>query len=182
MPEKPIDVLTVEVNPKNPQQNIFQFDDIGLTIASDFDSGNLARCVQHADDPYHFHLYPSGDGLPYANVGHYKTWFYFSVKGIKSGDTLTFNVRNMAQQGKLYKAGLKPVFRILPNSKKWKRCGGQVTWAYKNDGFELTWTHHFNVFNSERDDTAYFAWTYPYSFEETLKKTRKLVKRFENHQ
>ena len=27
----------------------------------------------------------------------------------------------------------------------------------------------------------YFAWTYPYSFEESLEKSRKLVKKYSNH-
>jgi len=27
----------------------------------------------------------------------------------------------------------------------------------------------------------YFAWTYPYSFEESLEKSRKIVKKFQNH-
>ena len=38
----------------------------------------------------------NGDGLPYTNVGHYRTWFYFSVQGVKNGDTLTFVIKGMA--------------------------------------------------------------------------------------
>jgi hypothetical protein len=86
---------------------------------------------------------PSGDGLPYTAIGHQWTWFYFSVKGITSGQTLTFQMKHMAHQGKLHKAGLKPVFRTLPGNKKWRRCGGSVTWAYLSDGFSLSWTHYF---------------------------------------
>lgn len=38
----------------------------------------------------------SGDGLPYTSIGHYKTWFYFSVKGAKPNEDYTFSIRNMA--------------------------------------------------------------------------------------
>lgn len=37
----------------------------------------------------------SGDGLPYTNVGHYKSWFYFSINGVQNGDTYTFCMQNM---------------------------------------------------------------------------------------
>ena len=70
----------------------------------------------------------SGDGLPYTPVGHYKSWFYFSVKGAKSGDDYTFSMRNMGFQSKLYKMGLRPVYRIAPHSMKWRRCTGPIEW------------------------------------------------------
>jgi len=37
----------------------------------------------------------SGDGLPYTPVGHYKSWFYFSVQGAKPNEDYTFSMRNM---------------------------------------------------------------------------------------
>ena len=122
----------------------------------------------------------SGDALPYANKGHYHTWFYFSVKGVPNGKTLTFNIKGMAAQGKLYKMGLRPVYRVSPNSMKWKRCQGPLYWNYEGN-FQIKFTHTFSNFNSETD-TAYFAWTYPYSFELSLKHTQKLMRRFEEHE
>ena len=36
------------------------------------------------------------DSLPYMkNAGNYRTWFYYSVSGVKKGEQLTFSVRNM---------------------------------------------------------------------------------------
>lgn len=152
---------------RQPQQNTFKFCN-GIEISSEFDSGNLARCQLHENDmgqpdPTYFNCYLSGDGLPYTAVGHYKTWFYFSVKGVKSGQTLTFSIRNMGNQGKLYKLGLRPVYRVHPNAMKWKRTSGLCQWNYGNEGFNVTFTHTFTDFNTTRD-TVYFAWTYPYSF------------------
>ena len=68
----------------------------------------------------------SGDALPYDTRGHYYSWFYFSVKGVERGKTLTFQIKGMMQQGKLYKMGLRPVYRIHPHSMKWKRCMGPL--------------------------------------------------------
>ena len=73
--------------------------------------------------------------------------------------------------------GLRPVFRI--NNRKWKRCMGPLHWD-QEEFFEITFSHTFSNFDPEKD-TAFFAWTYPYSFEKSLKKTRKIVQRFRKH-
>ena len=76
--------------------------------------------------------------------------------------------------------GLRPVFRIAPYNMKWRRCQGNLKWNYEeNKHFSITWTHHFESFREQ--DVAYFAWTYPYSFKESLEKTQKLLKKFKNH-
>jgi Cytosolic carboxypeptidase N-terminal domain len=66
-----------------PQQNTFEFNN-GIIISSKFDSGNLKNCVQKEDNDNYFECFMSGDGLPYTSVGHYKSWFYFSVKGAQA--------------------------------------------------------------------------------------------------
>ena len=68
----------------------------GITVSSEFDSGNLSKCLQSETEAKHFTCWMNGDGLPYTNVGHYRTWFYFSIKGVKSGDTCTFAIKGMA--------------------------------------------------------------------------------------
>jgi len=115
-----------------------------------------------------FWLYLSGDGLPYANVGHYRTWFYFSITGVKKGDSLTFSIRNMGNQAKLYKNGLKPVLRVDPSRDDFRLFNGSVAWESLESGFTLTWTQKFNW---ESHETAYFAWTFPYSFEQSLQRS-----------
>ena len=116
-----------------------------------------------------------GDALPYSDVGHYRTWFYFNVKGVTAGETLTFSIRNMGGQGKLYKMGLRPVYWIKQAGSnkvpKWKRSVGYLRWDYvQSEGpMTVTWTHQFNDFKP--NDTAYFAWTYPFSFNDSLIQT-----------
>lgn len=65
---------------------------------------------------------------------------------------------------------------------KWRRCTGPIKWhtSENKQSFVVTWTHTFNNYNWATD-TMYFAWTYPYSFEESLEKTRKLVKKYAKH-
>ena len=81
--------------------------------------------------------------------------------------------------------GLRPVFWIKAagstKAPKWRRSIGYLRWQYTDtEGpMQVTWQHLFNDFKS--DDTAYFAWTYPYSFEESLVKTQKLLKKYNNH-
>ena len=116
----------------------------------------------------------SGDGMPYTKYGHYYSWFYFSVKGTKQGEDYTFSVRNMGFQSKLYKMGLRPVYRIHPHSMKWRRCTNQVSWNLDDakQNFHVHWVFNMHQVNPETD-TIFFAWTYPYTFEESLKKTQK---------
>lgn len=102
-----------------PSQNTFSFP-TGVEISSEFDSGNLAKCFLDDTKPNSYICWLAGDGMPYTS-GHFRTWFYFSVKGVKPGETLTFTVKGMACQGKLYKMGLRPVYRVAPDSMKWKR-------------------------------------------------------------
>jgi len=159
----------------HPQQNDFEFDKI--RVSSKFDSGNLASCTLVTKNV--FHLTISEDSKPYSTAGHYRTWFYFSVTGVPQGETLTFSMRNMNNQGKLYKAGLKPVFRVLPtHQKSWKRIPTAVTFDYGSDGFSIQWQFAFNCDPSE---TAFFAFHYPYSFQESLQKSQGMADRLEGH-
>ena len=50
---------------------------------------------------------------------------------------------------------------------------------YSSDGFFITFSF---TFNNENNETAYFAFTYPYSFEESLRKSKKLEEKYRNHE
>ena len=45
----------------------------------------------------------------------------------------------------------------------------------------MTFTHTFTNFDPETD-TAYFAWTYPFSFQESLDQTQQLLKDLKDHE
>lgn len=105
----------------------------GIIISSEFDSGNLSRCSVSDENSNFINCWMSGDGLPYTNVGHYKSWFYFSIKGMKNESTYTFCMRNMGLQSKLYKMGLRPVFRVSPTNMNWRRCNGPIQWGMNEE-------------------------------------------------
>lgn len=178
----------------HPQQNTFKFKkdaalcfkpvdkeqlDFDLMFSSQFDSGNLRSCVAtEAGKPECrcFNLYTSGDSAPY-DQPQYKTWFYFSVRGMAKGDAFTFSIKNMGLQGKLFKTGLRPVYRSVSNQ-KWRRVQGDV--AYKNEktSSTVTWTHTFDELEDPAD-VFYFAYTYPYSYTESIIKSRKIINRIQ---
>jgi hypothetical protein len=152
-----------------PQQITARFNNV--VFSSKFDSGNMSRCLQHSLKTYH--IYISGDSLPYQAEGHYRCWFYFNVTGVKRGESLTFSIRNMGNQSKLYKNGLKPVMRVKSkNNDKFQIMEEPIEWELLETGFTLTWTTKFDWDSSEK---AYFAWTFPYSFEDSLIKSDHLL-------
>ncbi len=122
----------------------------------------------------------SQDSEPYTNKGHYRTWFYFSVKGVPINHTLTFVIRNMNNQGALYRAGLKPVYRVMPKaSKKWKRIPGNVDFGKGEEGYQVTFSHTFTE-DATQEETYYFAFSYPYSLEESLKASQRMLKKYQD--
>ncbi len=115
-------------------------------------------------------MYISEDSLPYTplqgGAQNYRTWFYYSVSGVPPGETITFSIRNMNNQGKLYKMGLKPVYKVVPSEQtEWQRIPNNVEYDYIEEGgpFYITFNHEFKYAES---CLTFFAFTYPFSFEE----------------
>jgi hypothetical protein len=123
-----------------------------------------------------FNIWISGDSLPFVKEGHYRTWFYFSVTGVKQGESVTFSIRNMGNQSKLYREGLKPVMKVAPDHQnEFKRITSPVSWDNSSKGFTVTWTTKFEW---ESSSTAYFAWTFPFSFKESIDHSHSLFNRY----
>ena len=68
--------------------------------------------------------------------------------------------------------GLRPVYRPHPSPKSWKRCPGQISWATVAGKFQLTWSHEFNF--SQQENSIFFAFTYPYSFDQIQAKITEI--------
>jgi hypothetical protein len=84
----------------------------------------------------------------------------------------------MANQGKLFRQGLRPVYRSKSNM-KWKRVHGSVDVSLNGNGSSsVTWSHKFKEIEGT-DEEVFFAYTYPYSYTESLNKTQNMLKRFE---
>eukprot|EP00941_MAST-03F_sp_MAST-3F-sp1_P000293 g293.t1 len=163
----------------------------GLIFSSNFCSGNMARCdrVVETDGScaWRWGIWTAPDCVGTEFETTYRTWFYFSVSGAQSGQVLRFCIMNMNNQVKLYKNGYRPITRSLPSNPIWRRIEKAPTWRKlkkKNDSgvqkmnesfMELRW--ETTVRNSS--DTIFFAFCYPYSYEDTLLKLRGIDLRYQ---
>jgi hypothetical protein len=120
------------VHPERITTKFQENKDTCITFSSDFCAGNLSR-VTRGCQKNEYWLWVSHDGAPYQEDG-YRTWFYFSVKGVPQGEQLTFTFKNLNNQTKLYGQGLKPVFRVLPTTqKKWRRLFTKANYYFQDD-------------------------------------------------
>lgn len=147
-----------------------------IVFDSNFCSGNLSR-VCRGSQKNEFWLWVSNDGAPYQDDG-YRTWFYFSVKGVPIGEQLTFVFKNLSNQAKLYNQGLKPVFRVLPNTqRKWRRVFQKVTYFFtQEDQFTLKFQH---MFSNQPNETTFFAFSVPWSYQDSQDKMDEIQRLFE---
>ena len=137
------------------QHAVFTFGD--TVISSDFDSGNLASAELFEADWFHLRTGPDGLGTCYEKS--FRTWFYFKVQTC-SPCTLKFTIKNLNLQGKLFRDGMKPVFKTP--STDWERVPSNLQAITVNGNLELTFSHCFTA-----PDT-FFAFTYPWSYTQHL--------------
>jgi len=63
--------------------------------------------------------------MPNRASGAYYFWYHFSVTGIPKGTNVTFSFKNIGNQGRLFSFGFKPVFKVEPSNRTWKRVLGK---------------------------------------------------------
>ena len=138
----------------------------GLTFDASFDSGNMARVEQEADDEYNLWTRADMEGTDFENKN--RTWWSFSVKGASlSGRIIHFNIYNMNAQGKLFRADMRPVYRVWPSQPEWARIPVQCTHSgtKEDDNFALRFRHKFEVGTT---DTIYFAFCFPLTYADSI--------------
>jgi Cytosolic carboxypeptidase N-terminal domain len=81
-----------------PSRSVNTFPDSKIIIRSDFCSGNLSKALR-GNNKNCFDLWVASDSEPhFKNTDFYRTWFYFSITGVPSGEQLTFTFRNLHNQ------------------------------------------------------------------------------------
>jgi len=105
-------------------------------------------------------------------VGSISMW-----KVVKNKESILFTIKNLNNQGKLLKMGLRPVFRVIPRGKYWQRVSGNTTWNKGENGLEVHFKH---TFNWEPTEKVYFAFSYPFSYHDIQEKMLKIEKKLEN--
>jgi len=153
-----------------------------ITFSSDFDSGNLASVEQvdlSADDvieksyDYEFRLWTSPDAAGTPNENTNRTWFHFSVQGCIRNKKIKFTLMNLNKQSKLFTQGMSPVYKIVPSTKaKWNRIRERTTHEMIDGEFQLTFVHTFS--DVYKRNQIYFAFTYPYAYEECQQNLQEL--------
>ena len=156
------------------------------------------------DLEYNLWTTPDCAGTMYENLN--RTWFYFGVKGCLSGKLVKFTVMNMNKQGKLYNQGMTPLVKIVPGRNKWERirerpsnevCFGSSIHSISYSYYQLIITIVYLIilpqvidgqfqmsflfrFPEQKNVVCYFAFCYPYSYEETQQYLQTLDNRFKD--
>jgi len=115
---------------------------------------------------------PDCEGLPGENSN--RTWFYFGVRG-GHGKWLKINMMNLNKQGRLFEMGMLPVFKTTPGHEKWSRIYTKPTWQSLENTFIMSFIHKLP---EKRDTTTYFAFCFPFSYEETQDMLAKYDQKF----
>lgn len=144
-----------------PQHAVFRFDDI--EISSDFDSGNIANAEMNEDK--WFSLWTGPDGIDFSGENSYRTWFYFKVT-TNAIASMKFTIKNLNIQSKLFKEGMKPVYRT--ENTDWERLLCEIQTVKNGKNFEITFEHNFT------ETCTYFAFTYPWSYSQHLEMIKEL--------
>lgn len=97
---------------------------------------------------------------------------------------LTFTMKNMKNQTKLFTDGMKPVFRTVSKDGSvtpWKRIPSKPNFNYEEeeDNFEVEWTF---LSSKSPEDVTYFAYTLPFSFKEITEKLDQLEEKMSSRE
>ena len=123
----------------------------GITISSDFDSGNLDSALLDKNGPQDEKVYftlstaPDCAGTPFENGN--RTWFYFKVvvQANSQGKTLHFIITNMNKQIRLYQQGLTPIVRSYPGKGHWERLRTSVASEVRGETLSIhAYIHHYS--------------------------------------
>jgi len=91
----------------------------GFTFDSKFDSGNLTKVIQLKDNVFEVRTRPDCADTEFETSN--RTWFHFSVRGGKQGNTIRLNIRGMNSQPGLYRQDYRPFVKCVPSHPKWER-------------------------------------------------------------
>uniref|UniRef100_A0A8C5MK22 Cytosolic carboxypeptidase-like protein 5 n=1 Tax=Leptobrachium leishanense TaxID=445787 RepID=A0A8C5MK22_9ANUR len=163
----------------------------GLIFSSRFDSGNLARVekVEQGDgEPgcgnagisptttdYEFNVWTKPDCADTEHENGNRSWFYFSIRGAAPGKLIKINIMNLNKQSKLYSQGMAPLVRTVPIRSRWERVRERPTFQMVENQFILSFVHRFL---DCRGATTYFAFCFPFSYEESQEMLAGLDERF----
>ena len=176
---------------KNPQPDFFgmtkEAPSTCLVFDSKFEGGNLDQVVMLG--PHEYDLYMKPD----TNTGSHMHWFYFSVTGFSSSQSIKFNIVNFSRSSPLFKVGMRPkaysTEKVLKSeSPGWEFIGENMTFGpsklnklldpgSKKQFFMLCFD-----FAPSPNDKIWFATTTPYTFSRVWKVLKSIKSDEENYE
>ncbi|XP_065174563.1 cytosolic carboxypeptidase-like protein 5 isoform X2 [Sycon ciliatum] len=170
-------------------RQVFRFEG-GIVFSSDFDSGNLGNveriggggAVEEPNDVIagsrpaaalataskaEFNVWTMRDNCGGDREGKSDSWFYFSVKGVSAGSTLRIHLMNFKQK-KLFTQSWLPVFKTTHDPYKAFGRLKEKPSLSKDDEGRFILSIDFRI--GSPNQTTWFAFTYPYSYN-SLQKT-----------
>ncbi|EAS00690.3 zinc carboxypeptidase family protein (macronuclear) [Tetrahymena thermophila SB210] len=172
-----IEGLPVTCNPNvHYQRTSEQFGTI--IFNSDFDSGNMLKVERNYESPGNqFNVWISPDAYMTQKEMKYRTWFYFSVTGVPQNNLVYITIKNTNFQQKLYREGHQPVYKSSYTN-SWQRIAQSVanTVIQHETGIDFTFSHVFQ----DPEEVVYFAFTYPWSYQDNQDMLDLLDQKFIN--
>ena len=139
-------------------QKVCKYENNSIIFDSRFDSGAFARIDQIGRT--NFIVYAAPDCYGTHNENNFRSWFHFSVTATE-GVELNLIIRGISVTPKLFKEGMRPVFRY-GSHKKWKRLKGEFNFRQSPDTtVEISFAHIFDK------RPVFYAFTYPFSYTES---------------
>lgn len=92
-------------------------------------------------------------------------WYYFEVKNTKPG-LITFKIANLGKFESLYNEGMKPLIKSVKSGNEWVRGGSHISYMSNSQDYSYTLTFTYDF--AYEDDTTYFAYSYPYTYNELV--------------
>eukprot|EP00397_Hematodinium_sp_SG-2012_P028403 GEMP01029902.1.p1 GENE.GEMP01029902.1~~GEMP01029902.1.p1 ORF type:complete len:465 (+),score=54.38 GEMP01029902.1:192-1586(+) len=132
-----------------------------LEFCSQFDGGNLSRVERRGRND--FNLYVHEESSDQTQCG----WFYFSIKTTFERNISLF-IRNLNNQSRLFgQGGHRPVYK---NEEEWRRIPAHEWIGCNTSSSGCTVRFRHKLLRG----TTYFAFCYPYSYEECQKTLNEL--------
>jgi len=146
----------------------------GVLFSGKFCSGNLAKVIKSSSGEFNIWTRPDCAGTMFENT--LSTWFFFSVKAMKNV-TVRMCIMNLNKQTSLYQQhDYRPIFKVEPTCKTWRRMPDSPSFKVRDDNSQLRFKYRFE----SDSETAFFAFCYPFSYEDVQKRLSALDRIYMN--
>ena len=142
-----------------------------IKFSGKFESGNIDSVYVRAKRAYEIHIIPDPIKIT--------SWFFFKCENLLKGN-YTFIITGFSRDTGIFHHDIKPVYlsmRDREEGKTWQKIGQNLNYWLSVSGSPAEYTLSF-TFHVKRNDTFYFAFTYPYTYSNLLQFLQKMPSTF----